>query len=187
MIAAETEIFKLSVKPTIGILRKPSAFFITSSERPIDEIDLNDVMENIESDLEILIQKKKAVFQKDKLPIIEGASVLIYQLFYNLINNALKFSKADVPPLITVESAVIGANEKRMAKIVVTDNGIGIHEDHKANIFDMYFGTNKNKGSGLGLYIVKEAVENIKGSISVFSENTIGSKFIVAIPNYHGN
>ncbi|MNF00328.1 Aerobic respiration control sensor protein ArcB [compost metagenome] len=68
-------------------------------------------------------------------------------------------------------------------KLEVSDNGIGIHDDYKANIFDMYFGTNKNKGSGLGLYIVKEAVENIRGDISVFSESRIGSKFIVTIPN----
>jgi signal transduction histidine kinase len=46
----------------------------------------------------------------------------------------------------------------------------------------MYFGTNTNKGSGLGLYIVKEAVENIKGSICVASENSVGSKFTVTFP-----
>jgi signal transduction histidine kinase len=71
-------------------------------------------------------------------------------------------------------------------KIEVTDNGIGINDEFKDHIFQMYYGTNKNKGSGLGLYIVKEAVENIKGSISVFSESNIGSKFIVAIPNSYG-
>ncbi|WP_262490101.1 sensor histidine kinase [Flavobacterium oncorhynchi] len=65
----------------------------------------------------------------------------------------------------------------------MSDNGIGIKEEFRDHIFEMYFGTNKNKGSGLGLYIVKEAVENIKGNISVSSKTNIGSKFIVTIPN----
>ena len=68
----------------------------------------------------------------------------------------------------------------------VSDNGIGINDKDKENIFEMYFGTNKNKGSGLGLYIVKEAVENIQGNISVSSEINFGSKFTIAIPTFYG-
>lgn len=71
-------------------------------------------------------------------------------------------------------------------KIEVADNGIGINDEYRESIFEMYFGTNKNKGSGLGLYIVKEAVENIKGSITVVSEKTVGSKFVVTIPKING-
>ena len=158
---------------------------ITSSERPIDEIDLNDVMENIESDLEILIQKKKAVFQKDKLPMIEGASVLIYQLFYNLINNALKFSKADVPPLITVESAVIGANEKRMAKIVVTDNGIGLDPDYVEKIFDVFSRLNAKdeyEGTGLGLALCKKIVQRHHGTIQATGVKGESAIFTILLP-----
>lgn len=158
---------------------------ITSSERPIDEIDLNEVMENIELDLEILIQKKKAVFKKDKLPVIEGASVLIYQLFYNLINNALKFSKEDVLPIITVESAVIGANEKRMAKIVITDNGIGLDPDYVLKIFDVFSRLNAKdeyEGTGLGLALCKKIVQRHHGTIQATGIKGESAIFTILLP-----
>jgi len=162
---------------------------ITSSERPIDEIDLNDVMENIESDLEILIQKKEAVLQKDKLPVIEGASVLIYQLFYNLINNALKFSKKDLKPLITIESAVIGANEKRMAKIVITDNGIGLDPDYVHKIFDVFSRLNAKdeyEGTGLGLALCKKIVQRHHGSIQASGVKGEKAIFTLLLPVIQG-
>lgn len=158
---------------------------ITSSERPIDKIDLNDVMDNIESDLEILIQKKEAVLQKDKLPVIEGASVLIYQLFYNLINNALKFSKTDVKPLIMIESAVIGANEKRMAKIVITDNGIGLDPDYVHKIFDVFSRLNAKdeyEGTGLGLALCKKIVQRHHGSIQASGVKGESAIFTILLP-----
>lgn len=71
-------------------------------------------------------------------------------------------------------------------KIEIFDNGIGIKDEFKDYIFEMYFGINKNKGFGLGLYIVKEVVENIKGNIYMILENNIGSKFIVIILRFYG-
>ncbi|MBW1656801.1 sensor histidine kinase [Flavobacterium quisquiliarum] len=100
----------------------------------------------------------------------------------NLISNAIKYADCSKQEMfITIKTYF----SEGLNKIEIADNGIGIHDEHKENIFDMYFGTNKNKGSGLGLYIVKEAVENIKGDIFVFSESNVGSKFIVTIPNSH--
>jgi len=162
---------------------------ITSSEREIDAIDLNEVMDNIESDLEILIQKKEAALQKDKLPVIEGASVLIYQLFYNLINNALKFSKTDVKPLITIESAVIGANEKRMAKIVITDNGIGLDPDYVHKIFDVFSRLNAKdeyEGTGLGLALCKKIVQRHHGTITATGVKGESAIFTILLPVLQG-
>jgi signal transduction histidine kinase len=73
--------------------------------------------------------------------------------------------------------------ENDLNVIEIADNGIGIKDEFKDHIFEMYFGTDKNKGSGLGLYIVKEAVDNLKGNIYVSSEYNVGSKFIVSLPN----
>jgi len=158
---------------------------ITSSERAVDVIDLNEVMENIESDLEILIQKKQASLQKDKLPVIEGASVLIYQLFYNLINNALKFSKTDVKPLITIESALVGAYEKQMAKIVVTDNGIGLDPDYVHKIFDVFSRLNAKdeyEGTGLGLALCKKIVQRHHGTIQATGVKGESASFTILLP-----
>lgn len=111
---------------------------------------------------------------------IESDGLRLKIIINNLLSNAIKYADCNKPEMfITIKTYF----SEGLNKLEVTDNGIGIHDDYKSKIFDMYFGTNKNKGSGLGLYIVKEAVENIKGDISVFSENNVGSKFIVTIPN----
>lgn len=118
--------------------------------------------------------------QELEIDQIESDELRLKIIINNLISNAIKYADCSKQEMfITIKSYFSeGSN-----KIEVADNGIGIHDEHKDSIFDMYFGTNKNKGSGLGLYIVKEAVENIKGDIFVFSESSVGSKFIVTIPN----
>lgn len=105
-------------------------------------------------------------------------------IIFNLLSNAIKYADNTKQQMFIAIKTYIadGCN-----KIEISDNGIGIKDEFKDHIFEMYFGTNKNKGSGLGLYIVKEAVENIRGNIYVLSENNIGSKFIVTIPNNHGS
>lgn len=111
---------------------------------------------------------------------IESDGLRLKIIINNLISNAIKYSDCNKQEMyIRIKTYF----SEGLNKIEIEDNGIGIQDQHKASIFDMYFGTNKNKGSGLGLYIVKEAVENIKGDISVISESTVGSKFIVTIPN----
>lgn len=111
---------------------------------------------------------------------IESDGLRLKIIINNLISNAIKYSDSNKQEMfISIKTYF----SEGLNKIEVSDNGIGISDKDKENIFDMYFGTNKNKGSGLGLYIVKEAVENIRGDISFSSESSIGSKFIVTIPN----
>lgn len=111
---------------------------------------------------------------------IQSDGLRLKIIISNLLSNAIKYADINKKEMfISVKTYL----DDGYNKIEVSDNGIGIKEEYKDNIFEMYFGTNKNKGSGLGLYIVKEAVENIQGNISVFSESTIGSKFVVTIPN----
>jgi len=71
---------------------------MASFSQPTQQVNLNEVMHHIQSDLEVLIQEKHATIESDVLPTIEGAPVLLYQLFYNLVNNALKFSRENEPP-----------------------------------------------------------------------------------------
>ncbi|HEY4209034.1 MAG TPA: ATP-binding protein, partial [Puia sp.] len=103
---------------------------LNASEQPIEDIDLNEIVKNIESDLEISIQQKKATIKKGHLPTIEGAPVLIYQLFYNLLNNSLKFSSAGIPPVIYISGEVTGPADKQTAEIGIADNGIGFDQHH---------------------------------------------------------
>ena len=68
--------------------------------------------------------------------------------------------------------------------IIVKDNGIGIPKEHQQKIFDMFYRVSKNSvGSGLGLYIVKEAIDKLNGRIDVESEIGVGTTFNVYLPN----
>jgi len=99
----------------------------------------------------------------------------------NLVSNAMKY--ADLrknEPTIEVH---VKANETS-AEIRVIDNGEGIPTDAKPKIFEMFYRASANgMGSGLGLYIVKEAIQKLNGSISVHSEYGKGTEFVVEVPN----
>ncbi|KGO90674.1 sensor histidine kinase [Flavobacterium suncheonense] len=100
----------------------------------------------------------------------------------NLVSNAIKYSDKDKNDKFI---EIAAHHEDSFFKIEVKDNGIGIKKDIQAKIFEMFFGTDHNLGSGLGLYITKQAVENLKGTITVASEVKQGSTFTVIIPKYH--
>jgi signal transduction histidine kinase len=115
---------------------------------------------------------------------VQSDSLRLKIVLNNLLSNAIKYvdeSKKEM--LISIKTYNSGA----FHKIEIADNGIGIQEEYKDHIFDMFFVINSNKGSGLGLYIVKETLDKLNGNITVFSESNVGSKFTVTIPNLYGN
>ncbi len=98
----------------------------------------------------------------------------------NLLSNAIKFQKQfhGHEPVIQIFTTAHPGG----VKIVIEDNGEGIKSEMQDRIFNMFFrATHSAKGSGLGLYIAKEAAERIQGTISVVSEYGIGSKFILTL------
>ena len=103
----------------------------------------------------------------------------------NLISNALRYhNKEQDDPYLKI---IVKATNKQ-AEIQVADNGQGIDEKHLEHIFTMFYRANKTPGgSGLGLYIVKEAVEKLGGTIKIESQINVGTKFIIIIPNYVSN
>jgi PAS domain S-box-containing protein len=105
-------------------------------------------------------------------------------VFNNIIANAVRYRdtwKNDSYLAISID-----ANETR-ARIVFSDNGIGIAAEYLNNIFKMFFrATADSKGSGLGLYIVKSAVEKLKGTIDTSSQLGEGTSFVLEIPNLKG-
>ncbi|HPM29215.1 MAG TPA: HAMP domain-containing sensor histidine kinase [Chryseolinea sp.] len=101
-------------------------------------------------------------------------------LLGNLLSNAFKY--VDPGKSNSFIKVTVKANTENIV-ISIGDNGIGIHSDYAEKIFDMFFqGYEKSDGSGLGLYIVKETLEKIKGTISVKSVLGEGSIFTVVIP-----
>jgi signal transduction histidine kinase len=111
--------------------------------------------------------------------------VLIYQLFYNLVNNALKFSKPDVPPRILFHSTIINRNHADMAEITISDNGIGIEQQYAEQIFNAFarlHAKDQYEGTGLGLALCKKIVERHRGSISATGIKGEGATFTVMLP-----
>jgi signal transduction histidine kinase/ligand-binding sensor domain-containing protein len=98
----------------------------------------------------------------------------------NLISNAIKYSDPEKKKKIVSIDAKEG---DEIIQILITDNGIGIDTESIPKIFSMYYrATEKSKGSGLGLFIVKEAVHKIQGKVSVESTLNLGSTFTIELP-----
>ncbi|MGO4770372.1 PAS domain S-box protein [Flavobacterium sp. W22_SRS_FK3] len=148
-------------------------------------IDLNEVIKNIETDLEVSLQKKGGKIHYNDLPTLEGALVLIYQLFYNLINNSIKFGKADTKPQITILSKIILEKERRSAVITLADNGIGFEQNQAERIFETFTRLNSKdryEGTGLGLSLCKKIVERHEGTITATGILGSGATFIITLP-----
>jgi PAS domain S-box-containing protein len=102
-------------------------------------------------------------------------------IFNNLISNAIKY--ADLSKVESYIYISIKVTTKE-AVISIEDNGIGINKEHLDKIFDIFYKASAyTHGSGLGLYIVKEIIERLKGNIKVISEPGVGTSFIINIPN----
>ncbi len=104
-------------------------------------------------------------------------------IFNNLLSNAIKYSKKGQEGFINI---VADIDEEKLV-VVIEDNGIGIEQGYLSKVFNMFYrATNYATGTGLGLFIVKEAVSKLEGSIKVDSKVGVGSTFVVSIPNLIG-
>lgn len=158
---------------------------LNAQEQTTATISLNDTVTSIESDLEVSIQQKHASIQRQQLPQIEGAAILIYQLFYNLINNALKFSRPDAAPVISITGQTVYKDGQEWAEIEVADNGIGFDQQYADKIFDTFARLNSKdqyEGTGIGLALCKKIVERHNGTITAYGNKTSGARFVLLLP-----
>jgi signal transduction histidine kinase len=127
-------------------------------------------IERTEADIEI----------QNPLPTIKANRTLLVQIFSNLIGNAIKFARKGEPPKIQVFAELEG----EICHIHVKDFGVGIAEQYHQSIFKMFERANidaETSGTGIGLAVVKRAVERLGGKISLKSAPGEGSEFIVQI------
>lgn len=109
-----------------------------------------------------------------------GDAFRIEVILGNLISNAIKYQKeTEVNKKVNIHIEV----RKELAEISITDNGMGILNEHLEKIFTQFFKSKVNHGSGLGLFIVKEALDKINGRIAVSSDPAEGTTFKITIPN----
>ena len=146
-------------------------------------VSLNEIIEDAIEQHQYIEEVNRIEIHKEiLLDKMQGDNLRLKIIVNNLLSNAIKYADLNKEkPFISIKT--YDSNESCV--IEIEDNGIGISEEFQSRIFEMFFVTDNNKGTGLGLYIVKEAVENMNGNITVASKNTIGTKFTVTIPHHN--
>lgn len=99
----------------------------------------------------------------------------------NIISNSIKYQRKDIKPFVAISVKTSATN----VEIILEDNGEGIAEEHLPKVFDMFFRSSvSNSGSGLGLFIVKETVHKLKGTVDIMSLLNKGTTLVIRIPNH---
>jgi PAS domain S-box-containing protein len=156
---------------------------ITTQARPFERVEMDRVLREVVSDLEVLLSRTGGRVEADSLPALEGDPTQMRQLLQNLLGNALKFHREGVPPVVQVR-ATIGGEPPRY-RLTVSDNGIGIEERFLERIFAIFqrlHGRGEYEGTGIGLAICRRIAERHGGTITARSAPGSGSTFTVELP-----
>lgn len=147
-----------------------------------EQIDIHALLSEVTDNLRY-IEGAETIHIKNKVTVpyaISGDKNRLSVVLNNLLANAIKYHD---PGKKEQWIDVLVSNSNDTLKFTVSDNGIGIDQEHQDKIFDMFYrGTFQSKGSGLGLYIVKETVSKMQGTIQVESAPGVGSSFSVTLP-----
>ncbi len=164
---------------------------IRHAEKSFEKIDLSELITKVITELHEEIEEKTAVISTRDLSSVVGIPVIVYQLFSNLIGNALKFSKAGIPALISIEQSkeLCPSPEpddiKLYSKITITDNGIGFENEFSDKIFKIFtrlHAVDKYQGTGIGLALCKKIMQLHNGYIFAEGEKNEGATFSLYFP-----
>lgn len=145
-------------------------------------VALNGVLTKVLADQTSQIKESQAVIEvAQDLPTVQGDEIRLYQVFSNLVGNAIKYRRRDVQPRISVTAI---RNGDGSVMVMVKDNGLGVPKDKLDLVFRPYQRAHGNQveGSGIGLACVKKIIDRLGGSVSVESAVGEGSTFIVTFP-----
>jgi PAS domain S-box-containing protein len=148
----------------------------------VAKVDFNHIIDQTFNDLNYL-EGAKGISRMVKVDGIEFYSDpwRIAEILRNLISNAIKYRKLDQ---VASEIGIKISIDHLRAEIAFSDNGIGIDEKNLAKVFEMFYrATEQSDGSGIGLYIVKNAVDKLGGQISLASRLGQGTRFNIILPN----
>lgn len=152
----------------------------------IKEVDLNDIIVNVANTHILKVEKFNGELDIDlqaENTMVNIDEMHFTNVLFNLLDNALKYKREDVPPVLMIRTR----NEGNKVIIWVEDNGIGIKREDVKKIFDRFYRVSTGnihdvKGFGLGLAYVKKIVTDLGGSIRAESELGKGTKFIISLP-----
>ncbi|GAC1442453.1 MAG: response regulator [Sediminibacterium sp.] len=167
---------------------------LSVDKSPFIKTDLTLLAQEAMEELSGKVQDKKACIQIEPLPSLPINPGLIRSIFFNLIGNALKYSKKDITPCIRIyadskagvyENATT-PNKKKYHRIYVQDNGIGFDQQYAEQIFEMFKRLHPHteyEGTGIGLALCKQIMEKHSGFISALSKENEGATCIVSLPS----
>lgn len=166
----------------------------TKTEKVFEETDLNDLLDNAKVDMAQVIEEKKAQISSQPLPKLKVIPFQIQQLFTNLINNSLKYSRENINPDIKItckkvtaaeEELIPKSSKEKFYKITFKDNGIGFEQEYAEKIFVLFnrlHNKNEYAGTGIGLAICKKIIENHRGFIFANGKPDSGATFTIFLP-----
>ena len=153
----------------------------------LQEVDVNLVISNVAHTHKLKVEKYGGAINTElnaEDSIVNVDEMHFTNVIFNLLDNALKYRKEDIPPILSITTRNIG---EESIEITVADNGIGIKKDDLKKIFEKFYRVSTGnrhdvKGFGLGLAYVHKLIYQFKGTIHVESEINNGSKFIIILP-----
>lgn len=154
---------------------------ITGQRMPFSSINLRELIDNIKDDFAIYLEQTGGNISIDALPSLDGDHYQLYQLFFQLIDNSLKFRHRQRPPHIRISSRQADG----MCHITVRDNGIGFEEKYCERIFGIFqrlHPAGSYEGTGIGLALCRKIVYRHKGSITASGIPEQGATFEIALP-----
>ncbi|TXH06280.1 MAG: PAS domain-containing sensor histidine kinase [Nevskiaceae bacterium] len=159
---------------------------VTSQGRSFEPCALGEALREVCSDLQMMIGEKGATVHAGALPTVEADGAQMRQLFQNLIENAIKYAREGVPPVI--EIAEQPDDDPERITLVCQDNGIGFEPQYAERIFGVFqrlHARDRYGGAGIGLSICRKICVRHGGSIRAEGRPGEGATFIVRLPRRH--
>lgn len=159
-----------------------------------EKVDLNTIVADVVDFYNEKLEDASADVKIGSLPVVNGISFQLRQLFDNIISNAIKYRKSDVDLLITIDSELVSGSHlagkdintaNTFYKISVADNGMGFSEEYSQKVFELFqrlVTKEQYSGNGIGLSICKKIMQNHKGFIEAISTEGEGATFNIYLP-----
>ena len=158
---------------------------ITTKTRIYKSVDLNIIIKEVVDDLEALINETKTDLVADHLPSVDADAFQMKQLFFNILENAIKYRREGVTPLVKIKLLSDKRDSYNFCEINIIDNGIGLNNSYAEKIFDLYHRSHARSeydGSGLGLATCRKIIEQHNGIIKAFGREGEGSTIYIKLP-----
>jgi len=168
---------------------------IEKSGKTFTVTNLNTIINEVIEDFDLAIRDKHVILNIPPLQEIEAVPLEMRQLFFNLIGNAIKFSRKDLRPVINICGRILSASEVAQDKLLnprltyyaieVVDNGIGFEPKYADQIFTIFQRLHTREsysGTGIGLALCQQVVNNHQGRIYAEGQENNGARFVIILP-----